>query len=148
MQFHPGGKRQSFILPKTENLNSCSLKMCFQTTVIITLILFWVKWENTCEILERAQSTAQINGLVVFIPRHKLLLRHVIIFPYDSVVENSSCTWSKSSNQSFMCSLLWSCMEFGGMGSGGRWECESPRRKTRYCSMIFRVSNQDWVFLC
>lgn len=66
MQFHPGGKKQSFILPKTENLNSCSLKTCFQTTVIITLILFWVKWENMCEILERAQSTAQISGLLLF----------------------------------------------------------------------------------
>ena len=85
-----------------------------------------------CEILERAQSTAQINELVIIIPIHRLLLRRVIVFPDDSVVENSSCTWSKSSNQSFTWSSLWSCMEFGWDGGrgGGNVSHLDPKRGT------------------
>lgn len=60
-------KNAALHFAKIENLYLYSLKMCFQTIFIITLITFWVKWENVCEILGRAQSTVQIEGLVIII---------------------------------------------------------------------------------
>lgn len=91
-------EQHKYNLIPEENFNSYFLKMCSRTIFITTLILFWVKCENVCKILQRAQNTVWIEGSVIMIPGHRLLLRCVVLFHRDSKVDMSSYNWSKGNN--------------------------------------------------